>query len=120
MIVTATVHFLFSESRAVNPPDLQILRINRKGMINDIIMGYSRKIYTPMMEGMRENLMGGGVNGSGNPDRRGALNLNIYPPGSLSISLMFQSLQSISFQEIALPFNILLFFQTTDLLPHLF
>ena len=43
MIVTATVHFVGSESRAVNPPSLQILRINRKGMINDIIMGYSRK-----------------------------------------------------------------------------
>ena len=38
---------------------------------------------------------------------------------TLSISSMFQSLQSISFQKIALPFQILLFFQTTDLLPHL-
>ena len=75
MIVTATVHFVGSESRAVNPPSLQILRINRKGMINDIIMGY----YTPMTEGMLENLMGGGVKGSGNPDGRGALNLIIYP-----------------------------------------
>ena len=37
MIVTATVHnFVGSESRAVNPPNLQILRINRKGMINQI------------------------------------------------------------------------------------
>ena len=34
-----------------------------------------------MTEGMLENLTGGGVNGSGNPDGRGALNLNIYPPG---------------------------------------
>ena len=41
--MTATVHFEGGESRAVNPPSLQILRINRKGMINDIIMGYSRK-----------------------------------------------------------------------------
>ena len=32
-----------------------------------------------MTEGMLENLMGGGVNGSGNPDGRGALNLFIYP-----------------------------------------
>lgn len=47
MIVTATVHIVGSESRAVNPPSLQILRINRKGMINDIIMGYSRKKSTP-------------------------------------------------------------------------
>ena len=38
---------------------------------------------------------------------------------NLSISLMFQSFQSISFQKIAFPFQILLFFQTTDLLPHL-
>ena len=30
------------------------------------------------MEGMLENLMGGGVNGSGNPDGRGALNLKIH------------------------------------------
>ena len=43
IIVTATVYFEGSESRAVNSPSLQILRINRKGMINDIIMGYSRK-----------------------------------------------------------------------------
>ena len=34
-----------------------------------------------MMKGMLENLMGGGVNSSGNPDGRGALNLNIYPQG---------------------------------------
>ena len=33
---------------------------------------------------------------------------------------MFQLLQSLSFQNIALPFQILLFFQTTDLLPHIF
>ena len=71
-----------------------------------------------MTEGMLENLMGGGVNGSGNQDGRGALNLKIHPRGlTLSISSMFQSLQPISFQKIALPFQILLFFQTTDLLP---
>ena len=45
--MTATVHFVGSESRAVNPPSLQILRINRKGMINDIIMRYSRKNLRP-------------------------------------------------------------------------
>ena len=33
------------------------------------------KIHTPMTEGMLENLTGGGVNGSGNPDGRGVLNL---------------------------------------------
>ena len=31
------------------------------------------KIHTPTTEGMLENLTGGGVNGSGNPDGRGAL-----------------------------------------------
>ena len=40
--------------------------------------------------------------------------------GRLSISLMFQSLQSISFQKNTLPFQILLFFQIKDLLPLLF
>ena len=72
---------------------------------------------------MLENLTGVGVNSSGNPDGRGALNLKIHPGGGggrLSISSMFQSLQSISFQKTALPFQILLFFQITDLLPHLF
>ena len=39
------------------------------------------KIHTPMTEGMLENLAGGGVNGSGNPDARGALNLKIHPRG---------------------------------------
>ena len=63
---------------------------------------------------------GGGGNSSGNSYGRWALNLKIPPWGLLSISSMFQSLQSISFQKIALPFQILLFFQTTDLLPHLF
>ena len=36
------------------------------------------KIHTPTTEGMLENLTGGGVNGSGNPDGRGALNLKIH------------------------------------------
>ena len=64
---------------------------------------------------------GRGVNGSGNPDGRRALNLKIQPRELLSISSMFQSLQSIRFQQIvALHFQILLFFQTTDLLLHLF
>ena len=45
---------------------------------------------------MLENLMGGEVNGSGNPDGRGALNLKIHPWGLFSILLVFQSLQSFS------------------------
>ena len=47
-------------------------------------MGYSRKIHTFMTEGILENLRaggGGGVNGSGNPEGRGALNLKIHPWG---------------------------------------
>ena len=39
------------------------------------------KIHTPTTEGMLENLTVGGVNGSGNPDGRGALNLKIHPRG---------------------------------------
>ena len=39
------------------------------------------KIHTPTTEGMLENLTGGEVNGSGNPDSRGALNLKIHPRG---------------------------------------
>ena len=39
------------------------------------------KIHTPMTEGMLENLTGGGVNGSGNSDVRGALNLKIHHRG---------------------------------------
>ena len=39
------------------------------------------KIHTPKMEGMLENLTGWGVNGSGNPDGWGALNLKIHPRG---------------------------------------
>ena len=39
------------------------------------------KIHTPKTEGMLENLMGGGVIGSGNPDGQGALNLKIHPRG---------------------------------------
>ena len=43
------------------------------------------KIHTPTTEGMLENLTGGGVNGSGNPDGGrgggGALNLKIHPRG---------------------------------------
>ena len=39
------------------------------------------KIHTPTTEGMLENLTGGGVNGSGNSDVRGALNLKIHPRG---------------------------------------
>ena len=72
------------------------------------------------MEGMLENLTGGGVNSSGNPDGSVALNLKIHPWGYLSISSMFQSLQSISFQKIALPFQILLFFQTIQTSYHIY
>ena len=39
------------------------------------------KIHPPMTEGMLENLMGGGVNGSGNPDGWGALNLTYIRGG---------------------------------------
>ena len=41
------------------------------------------KIHTPTAEGMLENLTGGGrrVNGSGNPEGRGALNPKIHPQG---------------------------------------
>ena len=42
-----------------------------------------------MTEGMLENLTGGGVNGSGNPDGRGALNPKYILGGRLSISSMF-------------------------------
>ena len=77
---------------------------------------FPEKIHTPTTEGMLENLTGEGVNGSGNSD---LMNLKINPRG-FSISSMFQSLHSIFFQKIALPFQILLFFQSTDLLPHLF
>ena len=37
------------------------------------------KIHTPTTEGMPENLTGGGINGSGNPDGMGAPNLKIHP-----------------------------------------
>ena len=50
----------------------------------------------------------------------GALNLKIHPQGLLLISFMFELLQWVRFQKNALHFQILLFFQTTDLLPHLF
>ena len=82
-------------------------------------MGYSRKNPQPVTEGMLENLTGGGVNSSGNSDGRGALNLKIHSLTEVTFDFMFQSLQSMSFQKIALCFQILLFFQTTDLLPHL-
>ena len=39
------------------------------------------KIHTHTTEGMLANLTGGGVNGSGNPDARGPLNLKIHPRG---------------------------------------
>ena len=42
---------------------------------------FQKKIHTPTMEGMLENLKGGGVNGSGKPDGRGALNPKMHPRG---------------------------------------
>ena len=50
----------------------------------EFVFGYwviPEKIHTPMMEGMLENLTGGGVNGFGNSVVRGALNLKIHPWG---------------------------------------
>ena len=41
----------------------------------------SEKVHAPMTEGMLENLTGGGVNSSGNPDGRGALNLKLHSRG---------------------------------------
>ena len=41
------------------------------------------KIHPPMTKGMLENLMGGGVNGSGNPDGWGALNLKYILGGKM-------------------------------------
>ena len=51
-----------------------------------LVQGYNvwvipEKIHTPKTEGMLENLTGGGVKGSGNPDGTGALNLKIHPRG---------------------------------------
>ena len=67
------------------------------------------KIHTPTTEGMVENLTGrrGGLwksrwGGGG----AGGLNLKVHPTSK--------------FSEIALHFQILLFFQTIDLLPHQF
>ena len=62
---------------------------------------------------------GGAVNGSGNPDGTGS------EPKNTSSGVTFNftdvSIASINkFSKIALRFLILLFFQTTDLLPHLF
>ena len=54
---------------------------------------YSRKIHTPTMEGILENLMGGGeFNGYRNPDGRRVLNQKR--------SSMLPSLQSISFEKL--------------------
>ena len=54
---------------------------------------------------MLENLTGGGVNGSGNPDGRVTLNLKIHSLGLLSISSMFQLLQWINFQKNCFAFS---------------
>ena len=50
---------------------------------HDVVQNWviPEKIHTPTTKGMLENLTGGGVNGSGNPDGRGALNLKIHPRG---------------------------------------
>ena len=83
-------------------------------------MCYSRKNPHPHDGRHVENSHGRGVNSSGNSDGRRALNPEIHPWGLLSILLMFQLCQLISFQKIALRFPVLLFFQTTELLPYLF
>ena len=86
-------------------------------------MGCSRKNSHPHSERQLENLMevGRGVNGSENPDGRGALNLKIQPR-EVTFDFIDVSIASINpFSTIvALHFQILLFFQITDLLPHLF
>jgi len=46
-------------------------------------MGYSRKNTPPPTDGKLEILVGGGVDGSGNPGGRGDLSLKILPLGSL-------------------------------------
>ena len=65
--------------------------------------------------------VGRGVNGSENPDGRGTLNLKIQPR-EVTFDFIDVSIASINpFSTIvALQFQILLFFQITDLLPHLF
>ena len=59
---------------------------------------------------MLENLTGVGVNSSGNPDGRGALSLTYILRGNFRFHRCFNRFNLISFQEIALPFQILLFF----------
>ena len=49
-----------------------------------------------MTEGMLENLTGGGVNSSGNPDGRGALNLKLHSRGPGGGGLGGKTLISIS------------------------
>ena len=61
-----------------------------------------------MMEGMLEKTPHErGVNGSGNPDGMGLTEPNNTSSRLLSISSMFQLLQSIHFKKIALCFQIL-------------
>ena len=77
-----------------------------KGWEERTTLGYSRKNLHPhdgRHAGKSHGRGGGGVNGSGNPDGSVALNLKIHPWGYLSISSMFQSLQSISFPSIGSP-----------------
>ena len=66
------------------------------------------------MEGMLENLTGEGLTALEILMGGGLWTEKYILRGRLSISSMFQSLQSISFQKIVLPIQILLFFQTTD------
>ena len=47
------------------------------------------------MEGMLENLTGGGVSSSGNPDERRALNLKIHPRGLIIFDFIDVSIASI-------------------------
>ena len=67
--------------------------MNFPGIVTDVTQEYCEEIRNglfqkkstpPTTEGMLKNLTGGGgggVNGSGNPDGRGALNLKIHPRG---------------------------------------
>ena len=80
---------------------------------------FQKKSTPPWWKACWKILTGGAVNSSGNSYGRGSWNVKIHPQGLLSILLMFQLLQLIK-EKIALHFSILLFFQTTDLLPHLF
>ena len=54
------------------------------------------KIHTSTTEGTLENLTEGGINGSGNPDGRGALNLKIYTSSGVTFNFIDVSIASIN------------------------